>query len=81
MTSVLNSWRHATAVSKTRQTASGSSALTWKMGAPNALPRSDAYIRRLPCSGVAVKPTWLLQMTWIVPPVPYASSATICIVS
>ena len=55
--------------------------MTWKMGAPNALPRSDAYIVLRPCSGVAVKPTWLLQMTWIVPPVPYASSATICIVS
>ena len=69
MTSVLNSWRQATAVSKTRHTASGSSALTWKIGQPKALPRSELYIVDRPCSGRHVKPTWLLQMTWIVPPV------------
>mmetsp|Transcript_23826 Transcript_23826/g.94461 ORF Transcript_23826/g.94461 Transcript_23826/m.94461 type:complete len:283 (+) Transcript_23826:1347-2195(+) len=80
-TSVWNSWRHATASSKTRHTASGSSALTWKIGHPKALPRSDAYIVERPWSGFAVKPTWLLQMTWIAPPHLYASKSTICIVS
>ena len=49
--------------------ASGSSAFTWKIGVSKPLARSVEYRVERPSSGSVVNPTWLLAMTWSVPPV------------
>ena len=51
-----------------RTTAAGSSALTWKMGMGRRLARSEAKREELDSPGRAVKPSRLLTMTWMVPP-------------
>mmetsp|Transcript_9454 Transcript_9454/g.33262 ORF Transcript_9454/g.33262 Transcript_9454/m.33262 type:complete len:434 (+) Transcript_9454:909-2210(+) len=81
MTSLPNVARYSAAIWNTRVTSSGWSALTWKMGISKALPTSLQYCdERLWCGSV-VKPIWLLQTTWMVPPVLYDSSAAMCSVS
>ena len=50
-------------------TASGSSALTCRMGAPTILPTSDGCGQERASAGPVVKPTWLFRTMWIVPPV------------
>mmetsp|Transcript_24256 Transcript_24256/g.44233 ORF Transcript_24256/g.44233 Transcript_24256/m.44233 type:complete len:299 (-) Transcript_24256:1006-1902(-) len=81
ITSRWNAARYSAAMVNTRVTASQSSALTWKIGHPNAFPKSEAYRVDRPWSGLAVNPIWLLQITLMVPPVWYASSCAICMVS
>ena len=49
--------------------ASGSSPLTWKIGAPIIFATSVQYSLDRECSGEVVKPIWLLTMMWMVPPV------------
>ncbi len=49
--------------------ASGSSALTWTIGILKPLARSLAYRVLRSSPAAVVKPSWLLAMMWIVPPV------------
>ena len=49
--------------------ASTSSAFTWMIGMSNPLAGSDAYRVERASSGSVVKPSWLLAIRWIVPPV------------
>jgi hypothetical protein len=49
--------------------ASGSSPLTWKIGACTIRATSVQYIDERDEAGEVVKPTWLFTITWIVPPV------------
>lgn len=67
-TSFLNFCRKSTASLATHAQASGSSPLTWKMGAPIILATSVQYSLERECSGAVVKPIWLLTMMWMVPP-------------
>ena len=53
----------------TQTAASGSSPLTWKIGAPIIFATSVQYSEDRESSGEVVKPIWLLTMMWIVPPV------------
>ena len=68
-TSFWNCWRNAYASFIARMHASGSSPLTWKIGACTLLATSVAYVDERADSGPVVKPIWLLMTTWIVPPV------------
>ena len=68
MTSFLNFCRKSTASRATHTHASGSSPLTWKIGAPIIFATSVQYSLDLENSGAVVKPIWLLTMTWMVPP-------------
>ncbi len=67
-TSFLNCCRKSTASRATHAHASGSSPLTWKIGAPIILATSVQYSLEREYSGAVVKPIWLLTMMWIVPP-------------
>jgi len=49
------------------RTPSGSSPLTWKIGACTILATSVAYTPERPDSGDVVNPSWLLTTTWTVP--------------
>ena len=62
-------WRYSNARRPTRATASGSSPLTWKIGALIAFATSVQYVEERDSDGAVVKPTWLLTTMWIVPPV------------
>ena len=68
-TSLLNAWRYSNASWATRMHASGSSPLTWKIGACTIRATSVQYSDERDDAGEVVKPTWLLTTTWIVPPV------------
>ena len=68
-TSCLNFCRYSTASKTAHTTASGSSPLTWKTGARRTRAMSVEYGVERASSGLVVKPTWLLTMTWTVPPV------------
>ena len=68
-TSLLNAWRYSKASRATRTTASGSSPLTWKIGAWIIRATSVEYSDEREYSGAVVKPTWLLTTTCTVPPV------------
>ena len=68
-TSLLNASRNSKARCATRTQASGSSPLTWKIGAWMVRATSVAYVEERLAAGDVVKPTWLLTTTWIVPPV------------
>ena len=68
-TSLLNAWRYSKASWATRAHCSGSSPLTWKIGAWIIRATSVAYTLEREYSGAVVKPTWLLTTTWTVPPV------------
>ena len=68
-TSFLNAWRYSKASRATRMHASGSSPLTWKIGACTIRATSVQYSDEREEAGEVVKPTWLLTTTWIVPPV------------
>ena len=74
MTSRSNCSRYSKASSATRTHASGSSPLTWKIGTCRPLATSVAYCDERDEDGPVVKPTWLLMMTWMVPPVRYPRS-------
>ena len=67
-TSFLNCCRKSTANLATHTAASGSSPLTWKIGAPIIFATSVQYSLDRECSGDVVNPIWLLTMMWIVPP-------------
>ncbi len=56
-TSFLNSWRKSNASRTTFALASGSSPLTWKIGACTALAMSVAYTVERAKPGIVVKPT------------------------
>ena len=71
-TSLWNSWRKAKARRATRTQASGSSPLTWKIGAWTILATSVGYTDERAESGGVVKPSWLLMTRWTVPPGPVA---------
>ena len=68
-TSLLNACRKSKARAATRTQASGSSPLTWKIGAWMVRATSVAYVDERLEAGEVVNPTWLLTMTWMVPPV------------
>ena len=68
-TSFLNCCRKSTASRATHDAASGSSPLTWKIGAPIIFATSVQYSEDRESSGDVVKPIWLLTMMWMVPPV------------
>ena len=68
-TSLLNFSRKSTASRATHTHASGSSPLTWKIGAPTILATSVQYSAEREYSGAVVKPIWLLTTMWMVPPV------------
>ena len=68
-TSLLNFCRKSTASRATHTHASGSSPLTWKIGAPTIFATSVQYSDDFESSGEVVNPIWLLTMMWIVPPV------------
>ena len=53
----------------TQTQASGSSPLTWKIGAPIIFATSVQYSDERESPGCVVNPIWLLTMMWIVPPV------------
>ena len=69
MTSLSNSSRKSVASRATQTHASGSSPLTWKIGAPTIFATSVQYSDDREYSGAVVKPIWLLTTMWIVPPV------------
>ena len=62
-------WRYSVAMRATVTTASGSSPLTWKIGASTPFAKSEGYGEERENDGLVVKPIWLLTMTWTVPPV------------
>ena len=68
-TSLLNRWRYSKASWATCTTDSGSSPLTWRIGAWMVLATSVEYTAERAWVGGVVKPTWLFTITWIVPPV------------
>ena len=68
-TSLRNFSRKSTASWATQTHASGSSPLTWKIGAPIIFATSVQYSDERECSGAVVKPTWLFTTMWTVPPV------------
>ena len=53
---------------ETWTTASGSSPLTWKIGAWIIFATSVQYGPEREKLGIVVKPIWLLMMKWMVPP-------------
>ena len=55
--------------------ASGSSPLTWKIGACTALAMSVAYTVERAKPGVVVNPTWLFTTMCTVPPTSYPGSS------
>ena len=59
----------------TQTHASGSSPLTWKIGAPIIFATSVQYSDDRESLGDVVNPIWLLTMMWIVPPVRYPRSS------
>ncbi len=62
--------RYLSARRVTNTTASGSSALTWKIGTSSIFATSLQYmVERASAGAEVVKPTWLLMMTCTVPPV------------
>ena len=67
-TSLWNRCRYAKASRATRTQASGSSPLTWMIGACTALAMSVEYSELRADSGGVVKPSWLFTITWMVPP-------------
>ena len=68
-TSFLNFCRKSIASRATHTAASGSSPLTWKIGAPIIFATSVQYSEDRESHGEVVKPIWLLTTMWIVPPV------------
>ncbi len=68
-TSLWNAWRYSKASRATRTHASGSSPLTWKIGACTIRATSVAYSDERDDPGEVVNPTWLLMTRWTVPPV------------
>ena len=68
-TSFLNAWRNAIASRMTRIAASGSSPLTWKIGACTVFAMSVAYTVERAKPGSVVNPIWLLTTMCSVPPV------------
>ena len=68
-TSFLNFNRYSTASLATRTQASGSSPLTWKIGAEIIRAMSVQYRLERDWAGEVVKPTWLFTTTCTVPPV------------
>ena len=68
-TSLLNCSRKSSANRATQTQASGSSPLTWKIGAPTIFATSVQYSVDREFSGAVVKPIWLFTTMWIVPPV------------
>ena len=56
------------AMRATCTTASGSSPLTWKIGDWIIFATSEQYGPERECTGLVVKPIWLLTMTWMVSP-------------
>ena len=75
MTSFLNFCRKSIASRATQTAASGSSPLTWKIGAPIIFATSVQYSEDRESDGEVVKPIWLLTMMWMVPPVRYPRSS------
>ena len=74
-TSRPNVCRYSTASRATQTAASGSSPFTWKIGAWIILATSVQYSLDRDDSGAVVKPTWLLMITCMVPPVRYPRSS------
>jgi len=68
-TSLWNACRKPKARRAARAQASGSSPLTWKIGACTILATSVGYTVDRAASGAVVNPSWLLMTTWTVPPV------------
>ena len=68
-TSRLNFWRNSIATLQAKVTASGSSPLTWRIGAWTPLATSDGYGEERANCGLVVKPIWLLMTKWMQPPV------------
>ena len=68
-TSLLNACRYSNASRATRMQASGSSPLTWKIGAWTIRATSVQYSEEREEPGEVVNPTWLLTTRWMVPPV------------
>src|SRR5215467_8162806 len=66
-TSLPNACRYAKASLPTRTTASGSSPLTWKIGAWIIRATSVLYTLDLEYCGAVVNPTWLLTTMCTVP--------------
>ena len=73
--------RYSTASRATQTAASGSSPLTWKIGACTIFATSVQYSLDRDASGAVVNPTWLLMITCTVPPVRYPRSWDSCRVS
>ena len=67
-TSLWNVWRYSHASLATFTHASGSSPLTWKIGAWIVLATSEQYSDERAYCGAVVKPIWLLMIRWMVPP-------------
>lgn len=67
-TSLRNFCRKSTARRATQSQASGSSPLTWKIGAPMNFAMSVEYSVERLFSGAVVKPIWLFTTMWMVPP-------------
>src|SRR6478752_1974873 len=70
-TSLWKVCRYSKAIWATRTHASGSSPLTWKIGACTVLATSLQYTELRAACGLVVKPIWLLMIRWIVPPTRY----------
>ena len=68
-TSFRNACRYSKASRPTRTTASGSSPLTWKIGAWIIRATSVEYTLDREYSGAVVNPTWLFTTMCTVPPV------------
>ena len=68
-TSLPNACRYSNASRPTRTTASGSSPLTWKIGAWIIRATSVEYTLEREYCGAVVKPTWLFTTMCTVPPV------------
>src|SRR5205823_2461332 len=74
--------RYLSARRPTNTTASGSSALTWKIGTSSILATSLQYmVERRSAGSEVVKPTWLLMITCAVPPVKKPRACDSCSVS
>src|SRR6478672_686450 len=65
-TSLQNRRRNARARRTAEIAASGSSALTWMIGASKPFARSLEYRVDRPSSGSVVNPTWLFEIRWSV---------------
>ena len=70
-TSLWNVWRYSHASLATFTQASGSSPLTWKIGAWMVLATSEQYNDERAYCGAVVKPIWLLMIRWTAPPMRY----------